>query len=278
MNCEEIKRRDLVEEYLLGQLDDAEREEFELHFLGCDRCLEDLRVHDALREQLSRSRAAILAEVPRQGQAWYWVAVAATCAAAAVVIGTILLWPRQQGPLAPPIPPPTAQATQPTPPPPKPPPAPVEKEAPEMPTLAELARVEPPPYTAMILRGPTTESLRTFRAAMRQYTAGDYAGAIPGLREACRLDPEAANAAFYLGVCYLLTDQNDRARQELVRTVSLGESPYLEATRFYLAKAYLRANDVAAARSELGGVMQMHGDLEARARRLLSQLNARQKP
>jgi tetratricopeptide (TPR) repeat protein len=75
-----------------------------------------------------------------------------------------------------------------------------------------------------------------------------------------------------MGACYLLTGNEKEAIASLNKTVSLGETPYLEDARFYLAKAYLRSRDITAAQRELEKVVELEGDRGSEARQLLQQL------
>jgi tetratricopeptide (TPR) repeat protein len=140
--------------------------------------------------------------------------------------------------------------------------------------LSVLASVEPPPYIPLSLRGPRSEAAARFDAAMRRYAARDYAGAVPDLSAAARLNPNAAHVAFFLAICQLLTDQLDVAVVGLQNTIALGDSPYLEEAHYYLAKARLRQGDLRAAQMELKRTIELRGQLEADARRLLAQVEA----
>jgi tetratricopeptide (TPR) repeat protein len=151
-------------------------------------------------------------------------------------------------------------------------PAPVTPPPPVAPPLEELARVEPPPYSEIMLRGAEDEGQEAFRAAMQNYSKEDYAKAIPGLESAVKASPQAASFNFYLGACYLLTGQTDAAIVSFRKTVSLGDSAYSELAHFYLAKAYLRKKDVSAAKDELQKTIRLHDAMETEAREILRQL------
>jgi TolA-binding protein len=140
--------------------------------------------------------------------------------------------------------------------------------------LSVLARVEPPTYIPVVLRGPRDEAVERFEAAMARYVDGDHAGAIPGLRAAAALDPSSTRTAFFLAACQLLTDQLEPAAAGFERTIALGESPYLEEAHFYLAKTRLRQGRVPAAQEQLRQTAARRGRLEQEARRLLAQLAA----
>jgi tetratricopeptide (TPR) repeat protein len=141
------------------------------------------------------------------------------------------------------------------------------------PSLVALARFEPPAYVPQTFRSVDSEATAQFRDAMRPYVAKDYRAAIRGLRTASELDPEAAHASFFLGICYLLTDQIDLGIRALQKTIALGDSPYLEEAHFYLAKALLLKNDAPGAQRELERTLQLHGEREDEARRVLNELN-----
>jgi TolA-binding protein len=139
-------------------------------------------------------------------------------------------------------------------------------------SLEELARVEPPVYSPLLLRGPEDEGQEAFRQAMQYYVKGDYAKAIHGLRAAAKASPEAARFNFYLGICYLLTGQTDLAIKFLRGATSPGDSAYSEPAHFYLAKAYLKKKDVSRAEDELQAAIQLHGNNEVAAGEILRQL------
>jgi TolA-binding protein len=123
-----------------------------------------------------------------------------------------------------------------------------------------------------VLRGAEDEAQQAFREAMQHYVKGDYAKAIPGLRAAVKADPRTARFNFYLGVCYLLTDQTDAAVLSLHKTVSLGDPSYSGPAHFYLAKASLREKDASAAEKELLETIRLRGGMGAEAGELLTQL------
>jgi tetratricopeptide (TPR) repeat protein len=255
MECAQIKREEVVERYLTGSLGPQERESFEEHYFACEQCFAALQAHRALQAELSASAPQIRAMPAPNPTAWRWTAAMAT---AAVVILAVLgiRWGTKPD-LSPSAPP--TQTMQP---------------GPAGPSLAELARFDPPTYTPAVLRGAQDEPMRKFRVAMKHYQQGEYARAITGLREAAKLNPKDAGALFFLGVSYLLSGQTDEGIAVLQQSVALGETPYLEEAHYYLAKAFLRKDDLAAARRELEEVVRLEGDREDEARRLLQQLAA----
>jgi tetratricopeptide (TPR) repeat protein len=245
MDCVRITDELVMEKYLLGNLSDAERDAFEQHFFECDECFVRLEGLQAAQRVLAAepiSRAFQIAP-PQRLRTWGW----AVAAAAVVVVGLVaILWWVMRPPF-----PRTASLS---------------------PALAELARIEPPSYEPVRLRGAQDQAQQLFRSAMESYTARDYASAVPGLEEAAELDPSAPNISFYLGACYLLTDRTSRGIDELERTVELGDTPYLEEALLLLAKGQIRQRDLNGARTALERVLLLNGDLESEASDLLERL------
>jgi anti-sigma factor RsiW len=282
MTCEEITQRELMERYLLGQLEQPERDAFDEHLFECEACFERLQTLRAVRRELAATAGALRAEPERASRGWIWK-WAFVPTFATLVIVSVMVWPRVfQSPDSPGAPPATP-AGRPaggvgTPPSGQPPAGqPSSGQAPSVGvSLAELGRFEAPPYAAGSLRGSQDAAASRFREGMTQYARGDYRAAIAGLRAAARLDPEAAHASFFLGVSYVLDGQHDEGMRALRQTITLGDSPYLEEAHFYLAKTLLQRNDPVAARQELTRTTELKGPLEQQARRLLDDLDRRQ--
>lgn len=273
VNCDYVRKQEIAEGYLLGRLSEGEQELYEQHYFECEGCFEELETYRALQAELRQAVGRSPEEAaPVRVRAWAWTgAVAAALAAAALIF-----WLRE-APSGP------AEATraagreiaepaQPTIPPGSPLPGPgIAAPAPDW---VALARVTPPPYTAAVLRGAGGEARRRFAQAMEHYVAGRYPTVIPGLEEASKLDPAAPEASFFLGICYLLTDQVDPAVAALQRTIALGDTPYLEEARINLAKAFLRKGNPDRATAELRKAVALKGDYENEAQALLERIKS----
>jgi len=107
---------------------------------------------------------------------------------------------------------------------------------------------------------------------MQHYLEGNYRAAIPGLRAAVKLNPEAMDANFFLAVCRLLEGQTNAAIAGLRRTIALGDSPFSEEAHFYLAKAYLRKADLVSAKGELDQAIRLHGERQQEVQQLLEEI------
>lgn len=264
MDCGEVEDQEISERYLLNQLTELEQEEFEKHYFECRSCF--FQVQTALALQAELRHQPLMPAHPRGARLrrrWAWTPA---FAAFVLLFGVAMWWysshnrqPSQRASLPPPKASPEASVQS------QPP-------SPAAPSLEEFARVEPPPYSATVLRGAENERQETFHKAMQFYLKGDYARAIPGLRDAANANPRTPSFNFYLGACYLLTNQTDLAILSFRKTVSLGDPEYSESAHFYLAKAYLQKKEIAAAENELQKTVQLHGGLEAEAEAILRQL------
>jgi tetratricopeptide (TPR) repeat protein len=243
MDCGRVRTGNVAERYLLGRLDGPEREAFEDHLVACGDCCRELADLCALQGELEASRERITAEAAAPSRPyrrpWLLAAAAAVLAIAAGLGSWSLLRPA------------SAPGT----------------------LLAELALVEPPPYAPVRLRGSEDDAARRFAEAMGLYSLGDWNSALPGLRAAAALDPEAPHLSFYLGACALLAGETDEAIATLEKTAALGDTPFLEEARFLLAKAHLRAGDRRSARQELVEVVALNGDRLNEAKALLDRLD-----
>jgi tetratricopeptide (TPR) repeat protein len=264
MNCREVEEQGVIERYFLGQLTDTQRDEFEQHYFECDACSSQVQTGYAIQEGL---RHQPLPSSPNPGwirQKWLWMPAFALLGSLALAIGTWRYVGRpQQTP---------RQGSS---------PIPITKSKPQPnggpktsgPNLEELARVQPPAYSATLLRGAEDEAEVEFGNAMQHYLKGDFTDAIPGLRAATNASPRAARYSFYLGACYLITGQTGAAIASLQRTISLNETHYSQQAHYYLAIAYLQKKDVSRAKEELQLTVKPGGSMAAKAEEILRQLN-----
>ena len=139
--------------------------------------------------------------------------------------------------------------------------------------LEQLARVDPPPYEPLTLRGAPDEAAARFERGMEQYRKADYRGTVADLGAAAALDPDAPHSRFFLGISHLMLGDDTAAIDSLRATVALGDSAYLEEAHWYLAKAFLRRKDVPAAETHLKALIALRGSESDKARQLLTELD-----
>jgi tetratricopeptide (TPR) repeat protein len=113
-----------------------------------------------------------------------------------------------------------------------------------------------------------------FRQAMELYSKGDYPKAIGPLRSISEKQPDFAAARYYLGICLLSVGDRPAGVDELKAVVALGQTPYLQGARFFLAKGLLGAGDIGGARREFEHVVELDGDFKPLAQVLLSEIGS----
>jgi len=269
MDCTRVAREEIAERYLVGGLSDEDRIAFEEHYFECVGCFEELEALQAIQAELRRPGAE---NEPSSRHSFIRWAPAAGLAAAIVLAVGVVVWMRPLQPSGVPEPTATEQPsrgqTAEVPPQPQQPGRAVTPE----PSLEQLARVDPPRYEPPTLRNVPDEATARFLRGMEHYRKADYANAVEDLRRAAELDPDAAHIRFFLGVTHLMLGQDDAAIDRLRATIALGDSAYLEEAHWYLAKAFLRRNDLGAAETELRILILLQGSASDDAGRLLSQV------
>lgn len=92
-------------------------------------------------------------------------------------------------------------------------------------------------------------ALATRRAALARYRAGEYAAAVPLLREAAGADPADAESAFFLGMALL--EQGDAAASEEAFLGVIEVSPGTPPPHFFVGRFRYEAGDYPAAEAHL---------------------------
>jgi TolA-binding protein len=158
--------------------------------------------------------------------------------------------------------------------------------------LYRLGMMQAPPYTFSGLVGgekipdthgssayspkglPSGAGRAMFQNAMNAYIDGRYKEAVDFLEHAAQLEPTAPDINFYLGVCNLLAGRPRESIAPLTNAAAAGNSPYLQSSHYYLAKAYIQSIKLAEAESELRDAIAVPGRLTADANVLLTRLQA----
>jgi tetratricopeptide (TPR) repeat protein len=251
--CSQTNREQVIERYLIDSLGKEEQESFEDHYFSCDECFAALQAHRALQAELAASASVIRALPISESRRWHWAT--ALVAAAVVIIAVLSIrWGFK----------PASSSLSPT--------AQVTESAPAPNPLVDLARFDPPAYLSPALRGTQGKAARDFQDAMKHYQQHEYDVAAFRLRKAANRDPKDAGAAFFLGISYLMSGQDAEGIGALQQCVAIGDTPYLEEAHYYLAKAFLKTNDLTAAQNELQKVIQLRGDLLHQAEELLRKI------
>ncbi len=256
LNCEEVEEKQVIRRYLAEGLTPKESEAFERHYFQCDRCFSELQLQHALAVELAGSGVSLpeVAHPPDlERRAWLvnpWVWGLAAAAVLALLILPQLWVELGKGPSS--------------------------SEQARSQILQQLAQVEQvPPYLPSAIRGGKVDTAsERFGEGMQQYLGRDYASAIGALKEVTELDSNHVPAAFYLGICYLLTDEPGHSAEQLKRVVASRTEGYQDEAHWYLAKAYFRLGEIESARTELDKIVRGGGMYLEDARRGLDLLDS----
>lgn len=269
MDCGTVAREEILESYLVGRLSEEDREAVEEHYFECAHCFDELRTLKAIRDVLPGVTGEFESRPARP--LTRWIPALGLAAAAVLTVGTAL-WMRPPPPSSPlvstkALPSPEVHVPQ----------TPGPQQQPDStaafePSLAQLARVDPPRYEPLKLRGAPDEATERFQRGMERYREADYAGAVDDLRVAAELNPDGIHILFFLGISHLMLGRDDAGIERLRATIARGDSAYLEEAHWYLAKAFLRRKDINAAERELKTLIQLRGSKSGEARRLLAQV------
>jgi FimV-like protein len=232
--CTAPEKGRLLEDYLSGELTEAQAATFEEHYFACPACLEAIRVRQSGPHALVQSNRFATA------RARYLLGLMAAALVAAAAI--FIMWRVGFG---------------------------VRKDGSSATSLAELARATLPHYVPSAADERDDEPRRQFVEAMRFYGEGDLTRVVPGLEASWKGDPSRPETGYYLGAAFLVTNRVDRAIKTLAATVTLGESPFLDRSKLLLAKAYLRREEIDEARRVLHEVMESNGEVRSEAETLL---------
>ena len=139
---------------------------------------------------------------------------------------------------------------------------------------ARLARIEPYPYEPLSLRAgeDDEEYKKLFQEGMAFYSEGKYGDATRKLSHSVELKPDNAETQFFLGLSYLLENQNDKAIAHLQKAADLAPRPLAEKSHWYLGNTYLNVNDGAKALPEFEKVIQFNGRFQEASKGMIDKI------
>jgi Putative zinc-finger len=265
--CINPQVRELIHDYEMNQLTEAERDRFEEHLIDCPFCLHEAQAMQRLSTAMTANREAVLDALREDGltfdrirrrltvrresrwemlagwfQSWPGRSALAGAMAAAVLIGFLL---RPQ--LA------------------------------NSPYFKDLS-FQVPPYHSVQLRGGTLgEADKLFESAMEFYVQGKYAVAIGGIKHSLKLDSSHPDRWLYLGASqYALLDPKG-AIKSLKEAERTGQGLTKTRARWYLSQSYLLQGKVDRARTLLESVAAENGERADDAKLLLVRIADRER-
>jgi hypothetical protein len=288
--CSGGPAEELAALYLADELSEQQSEEFEDHYVGCNRCHRMVLTLQQVGSELANntssaatmpspdaqhetSRGKVLRfPAPFAGRLVVFGALAAALLVAAILTGTLVT--RNSRSTAATSAANTPQAAQQTTQPAGNPPAvnqlPIA--TPQQVEVASLADMHLPGYEPGQLRDADTGNRRDFTAGMQSYAKDDCQAALARLAKTPSGSEDALSASLYGGLCQLKTGSSARAESSFNHVIAAGDTPQLETAEYFLAQARLMQNDPAGARNWLNKTAALRGDYELRARRQLKQL------
>jgi len=258
MKCTNPKIGEMLWQYQFDLLSPEDRKRFETHTLQCDYCFSEAYSLSPVIERIKENPRPFLKVLAEPAPPGFWKRlVAAAQKLFAPVRDLPLGWQVALGSLA------TASIIllmfmllrAPA-------------------NLADLAQIEPYPFTAMTTMGPAEQTLaeRQFYIGMEAYNKGDYDRALPHLKTAAMLDSTDAEFQFFLGVTYLLAGDATAALTPLKSAFALDPSRFEARARWYLANAYLLLEDKKKAMDELHTVMRFGKEFEKKAKQIAREI------
>jgi hypothetical protein len=261
MNCEDVERDEIAEQYVSGRLDDAERDAYEVHFFECVGCLDHLQLLQSI--QTNAARRPDLVVIPQRRPPSYSLFRWLPAAAMLVLLAGIAWWNLRR------VSPPHVEQAQ----------GPIAAPAPVVPAkpapdsgFDQLARVDAPQYREPRMRGAEDAADTQFHAAMRRYQQQDYAGAIPGLTEAARLNPKSSSIQFFLGVTHLLNGDRSGGIMHLRTVAAMEDSLEAGDAHFFLGKTLLGEHDAEGAVAEFQKAIAGQSERAPEAKRIIDSI------
>ena len=291
---------EMAEQYLAGELPEAEAERFENHYFGCNLCHENLLALKEIRDGLAREPMAIVARAagaapvePRQsfrGRILAFPVPMAVLAslAAALLVGAVLVGIQRSSPVLQPghhaaslnaaakaQPQPAgnvhsdakddSQAAAKS----RGTGAPAVQVGPPETELASLADMHLPGYQQPQLRGEETADSdhAQFLSGMQAYAQGDCGGALRALAQVPATASDGLAAKLYSGLCQFQGRELEAAQTSLTAVIDAGDTPELETAEYFLAQTRLLRGDAQGAKDWLTRTIALHGDYEERAQK-----------
>lgn len=255
--CNNPRLGKLIGMYEFGGLDQSDKAAFLGHLFGCEYCHDQAYSMEPVaiafrnhRTTLQRSRTS--APVVRTPSSQWSVLLLALKRAAPLTVSVLLVI---GGALV------AWRATS------KPP---TQVEVSQWADIKVPKAVYTAPETAVVVREPDTIFVR----AMAAYQRDDFDAAIEQLQTLSEMRPSnLGEVSFYEGVSLLLVGRSRDAIAALRLAVENGDRRQVEKSRYYLALAYLKRNQLPQAIAEVDAVIESGGEYLTAAKQLREQVS-----
>ncbi|HEX7502544.1 MAG TPA: zf-HC2 domain-containing protein [Acidobacteriota bacterium] len=237
MKCREF--HNLVDSYLQGTIDEAQRERFEEHFFTCRKCFLSLQINETLRNKEVRIS---LKEKPRLFIFKVLKPMLVMSSLFLLILMTVLLLQQKR------------QARQ----------------------LEELARFELPLYHQSELRnfpGQGAELEYEFSRAMRLFQDRRFAAALAILEQPSFAALAYPKIEFFRAICYLGENDADRAGPILDALIRAMDPAYFDEALYYKGFVLLRQGRKQAAKGQFAKIAGMLSPMSGKARAMVRKID-----
>lgn len=229
MKCHEFQN--LIEAYLQGTIEEAQRDHFEEHFFECRKCFLGLQINETLRNKEVR---VSLKEKPRLFAFKVLKPMLVMSSIFLLILLSVLLLRQNR------------QARQ----------------------LEEIARFELPLYLQSELRnfpGQGSELEYGFSRAMRLYQTRKFAAALDILEQPPFATLAYPKVEFFRAICYLEENDADRAGAILDALIRAMDPAYFDEALYYKGFVLLRQGRKQAARTQFAKIAGMLSPMAGKA-------------
>ena len=126
------------------------------------------------------------------------------------------------------------------------------------------------PYeVTMIYRDAASDYQALLSKAMDKYDARDYKTAITLFEQVLQKDPGDMASTLYSGISYLETKQYPQAEKKFGIVINQNDNMFIEQAEWYLGFCYLRTNQNLEARNEFKQIADSDGSYSKKARKIM---------
>lgn len=248
MLCTYQNRLDDIADYVRGTLPETEKEMFEAHYVGCNACLDNLRMMEKTAFAMRHYGRTIFAggaksTWPERLKTWWeelplspqWKSAIPALATYMVIIGILstgYAWLKPHVPLG------SWGLTE-------------SSEITTSPANLALVDLQPYEWAPIVPNAAAPEMNNQLAEARRFYQNGDYAAAANRLTPLVKQFPESVEARLYLSISQLFLNHTNTSLAIKNLEILIKSHPDHAAARWYLAQGYIKKNRIDTARQQL---------------------------
>ncbi len=249
--CTDLSKGNLISEYELDLIDEAGRQEFEVHLFECEFCRDELSYFQGTASLLREHREEIATALKAQKRLvsegigtriknliseWLdpvlqpWILVPSLSGVAVALLLVVMLNGGNN--------------------------------------YDQFVTMSALPYQTEIVRGDTDDGAETlFQKGMAAYATGDYRAAVESLEKTVKQTPANFRYRTYLGVSYFMLKKPRKALNELTKADQLTRFALKDELHWYIFQSHLMAGNLKQADA-------IRGEMKANGERFASQADS----